>query len=107
MKLRFVYNMAEGNWFQRLIIGRWNGKVLYPFVCFRFPKDGVSDRLFRHEMQHVYQIRRMGWLGFYIKYLWLQVKWGYGEHPFELEAKAYQNEPLTDKERALKRMGDM
>ena len=102
MKLRFKYAMATGNWFQRWIIGRWNGKVIYPFVMFRDPKSEVSNRLFRHEMQHVYQVWRMGWFGFYFKYLWLGIRHGYKNHPFEAEAKKHQLNPLTDEEIKLK-----
>lgn len=94
--------MATGNWFQRRIIGRWHGKVLYPFVLFRQAKEDVSQRLFRHEMQHVYQVRRMGWLGFYIRYLWLGMRYGYKHHPFEAEANDRQFDPLTEEEQELR-----
>ena len=94
--------MAIGNWFARLIIGPWSGKVIYPFVMFADPKNEVSDRLFRHELQHVYQVREMGWFGFYLKYLWLGIRHGYKNHPFEREAVDHQFDPLTDEEIKLK-----
>jgi hypothetical protein len=103
MQLRLRYGLRTGNWFQRWVIGRWNGKVLYPFVLFAVPKAQVSDRLFRHELQHVYQVWRMGWFGFYLGYLWHGIRHGYRNHPFEVEANERENDPLTDREKQLKR----
>jgi hypothetical protein len=82
-------------------MGRFRGKVLYPFVLFSQAKEDVTDVLFRHEMEHVYQVRRKGWFGFYLKYLWLSRK-GYKNHPFELAANKRQTDPLTKEEQALK-----
>lgn len=83
-------------------MGKWRGKVLYPFVLFSQAKDDVSHQLFRHELEHVYQLRRIGWLWFYLKYLALAVRYGYRKHPFELEADERQNDPLTEQELAMK-----
>lgn len=82
----------------------WNyrGKVLYPFMLFSEAQSDVSDQLFRHELEHIYQVRRMGYLWFHIKYFYLLIKHGYDIHPFELEATKRQNNPLTDKEKELK-----
>jgi hypothetical protein len=103
MRPRIRYGLKNGNWFQRWIIGRWNGKVLYPYVLFAVSKAKVSDRLFRHELQHVYQVWRMGWFGFYLGYLWQGIRHGYKNHPFELEAKKHQHDPLTPKEIKMKK----
>lgn len=96
MKLRFRYEV--GRW----IMGRFRGKVLYPFILFKQPREEVTDVLFRHELEHVYQVRRMGWLVFYVKYLWLGYKHGYANHPFEDEANERENDPLTEDEQALR-----
>jgi len=82
-------------------MGKWRGKVLYPFVLFSQAQKDVTNILFRHEMEHVYQVRRMGWFCFYIKYLWLGIRYGYKKHPFELEANERENDPLTDAETKL------
>ena len=89
MKLRFKYGC--GRW----IMGKWGGKVLYPFVLFAKKKEDVPVWLFRHEMEHVYQIMRMGWWTFYIKYIWFAMRKKYKDHPIEVEATERQNEPLT------------
>ena len=96
MKLRFKYSV--GHWIMR----GFNGKVLYPFVLFARKKEEVSTRLFRHEMEHVYQVQRMGWIWFHVKYLYLLARYGYKNHPFELEASERQYDPLTDEEKELR-----
>jgi len=95
MKLRVCYS-------SRLIRKPYIGWVLYPFMFIRHSKEDCSDRLFRHEMQHVYQVQRDGWFTFYAKYLWHLYKFGYMDHPYELEARDKENEPLTTVERFFK-----
>lgn len=76
--------------------------VLYPWVLFRDPKKFVTDRMFRHEMEHVYQVQNTGWIKFYCLYLWYSLRHGYKQNPFEIEARAVQHRPLTKTERQLK-----
>jgi hypothetical protein len=89
MKLRVIYNA----WLP--IPKRYRAMVLFPFMLFRDPKDQVSDQLFRHEMEHVYQVLRLGWFGFY---------WRYIRYPgtCELQARLHEDEPLTTVERYFK-----
>lgn len=86
-------------------MGKWQGKVRYPFILFAQSQEDVPDWLFRHEMEHVYQVYRMGCIWFYIKYLLLAIRYGHQNHPYEIEARARQNDPLSVKERALKNRG--
>lgn len=95
MRLRIKYNSP-------LIRKGYGAWVLFPFMFFRQHKVDVSDRLFRHEMQHVYQVQRMGWWRFYLTYLWLLCKHGYAEHPYEVEAHEHEDEKLTTVERYFK-----
>lgn len=48
----------------------------------------------RHEVMHVLQYEREGFFGFLFKYLWLSIRFGYRQNPFEIEAREAQ----TDKE---------
>lgn len=96
MKLRIKYDV--GRW----IMWRFTGRVLYPFVLFAQSKKDVSHTLFRHELEHVYQVRDMGWVWFHLKYTWLLIRYGYAKHPFELQATQAQRNPLTEAELALK-----
>jgi len=82
-------------------MGRFKGKVLYPFVL--FSQSEVSDQLFRHELEHVYQIRRDGFLRFYLTYLYHAIRYGYENIPYEIEARENQSNPLTPAEKNLKK----
>ena len=78
--------------------GRYEGIVLYPFVFVKNDKD----TLFRHELEHCYQIARKGVLRFYWDYLVNLVKYGYSNHPDEIEAYAKQSLRLTPEETVWK-----
>ena len=96
MKIRPKYHV----WFLRR---SWiNGITIYPFIFFKQKKFFVSDRLFRHELEHIYQVKREGWFKFYIKYLYYQYKFGYKQIPYEVEARAVHFNPLTEAEKQLK-----
>ena len=92
---RVIYN-------SRLVRKGYRAWVFYPWMLFRDAPEDVSDRLFRHEMEHVYQVKRMGWIRFYVTYLWHLARRGYKNHPYEIEARAVENEPLTTVERFFK-----
>lgn len=95
MKLRVMYS-------SRLVRKKYAAWVLYPFMFIRHSKEDCTDRLFRHEMEHVYQVQRDGWWTFYAKYLYWLAKFGYTDNPYEVEARSKENEPLTTVERFFK-----
>ena len=65
----------------------WIGGITFGHHIFFKRRQGeVSDRLFKHEMAHVAQIERMGFVRFYLKYLWYNIRYGYKKNPLELEA---------------------
>lgn len=77
--------------------GRFTGLALVPFIFLRAPWP--AERL-RHELIHVYQAQRVGWLRFYAGYLWeWRLGWRaiggtpYAELSDELEAHRYQGDP--------------
>ncbi len=43
--------------------------------------------LLRHEVEHVKQWNKIGFLFFPIQYIWFSVKYGYYNNPFEIEAR--------------------
>lgn len=69
------------------------GMVVYPFILFgaRYP----DEEIFKHELMHAYQIKKYGVFKFYMNYILLLLRYGYKNHPYELEAKEYQKQPLT------------
>ena len=96
MKIRPVYNFI-------LLRKSWIGGItIYPFIFFKRKKEEVTDTLFRHELQHIYQVRELGWLSFYLSYLWENIRHGYKGNRFELAADLMENTPLTDAERKIK-----
>jgi hypothetical protein len=84
--------VVRNNWFP---IG-YHGIVLWPFVFTRpYPTETQNKILFRHELQHCYQIKQRGVIRFYVRHLWLLMRRGYWNHPDEIEAREAQLKPLT------------
>lgn len=98
MKPRIRYS----HWFVPRGYKAW---VIAPYIFFRTSKEETTDRLFRHEMQHIYQVDKNGWLKFYIKYLWYSIRHGYQNNPYEVEARELQDKPLNPVERHWKDHG--
>lgn len=67
--------------------GRFTAITLYPFIFVRLP---VSEPTLRHELIHVWQVQREGWLRFYVTYVWqwLALRIPYRSLPAEVEAYA-------------------
>lgn len=93
MKVRFKHP-----WFK---IFPGGGAVFSDYVLFKRKPDEVSQRLFRHELEHVYQIEREGAAKFYARYIWRTLRYGYKRNPYERQARAAEDLPLTEKERAI------
>jgi len=57
--------------------------TLYPFI---FTLDKNDETVMSHELIHIEQVNR-GWIiGFYLKYLYYQIRYGYKNNPYEIEA---------------------
>lgn len=97
MKVRVVYHFILFRWWKWI-----GGMVIYPFIFFKKPKEEVGDSIFRHEMEHIYQVRRDGWLKFYALHAWWTLTKGYRNNPYEVAAYEIQHTPLTDEERRIK-----
>lgn len=96
MKIKPVYRFLPLRW-------SWIGGItIYPFIFFKRSKEEVTDRLFRHELEHIYQVQANGWFKFYLSYLWQNLTVGYKKNKYELAAEAVEDRPLTDAERKLK-----
>jgi len=95
MKLRIKFNC----W---LVPKGYKAWVIYPFMLFRERQSEVSDILFRHELEHVFQVRRDGWFKLYGSYLWRSIWDGYLNNMYEVEDTARENTPLTAEQQAPK-----
>lgn len=77
------------------------GVTLYPYILFKRSPAQVSERLRRHELEHVYQVWEHGWLWFYISYLGLLIRHGYRNHPYEKAARRAADDLMSDEEREV------
>jgi hypothetical protein len=90
---------------------RWlglEGIVLYPFVILSTTKEKTRTSVFKHEITHVYQVKREGFFCFYCKYLCHIFKKAcscstdiFIENEFEDEAYDNENNPLNKEELQL------
>ena len=69
-----------------LRLGGFAGITL-PWGIYLLREQLGNERLIRHELAHVAQIRRYGVVGFYARYIALWLRHGYRNHPFEIEAR--------------------
>ena len=83
------------HWLFRLP-GMMDAIVLYPYILFR--GNSTTPQLYRHELEHFYQVQRDGFLRFYIRWLWLTFRRGYWNNPYEIEARAAESIDLTPQE---------
>jgi hypothetical protein len=67
------------------------GIFLAPWGIYILPEHLGNQRLTQHERQHWQQYQRMGLLRYYVTYLWGLVRYGYRNHPMELEARAAES----------------
>lgn len=47
----------------------------------------ISHKHYRHETCHIEQVKREGRFKFVCKYLWFNIKYGYRNNPYEIEAR--------------------
>lgn len=69
--------------------------IVNPFslVCHVLPEYlPLSHRLKTHEQTHFAQIKREGRLKFCIKYLYYNLRYGYRNNPYEIEAREASGE---------------
>ena len=71
----------------------WIGGItLGHHIYFKRSEADVTPEMLKHEMCHVAQIDKHGLVGFYLKYLWYSLRHGYKNNPFEVEARAAENQ---------------
>lgn len=51
-----------------------------------------NERWLRHELQHVIQYCRLGFVGFLFLYMLNHIKYGYRNNPLEVEARAAETD---------------
>lgn len=85
-----------------------NAIVIYPFILFSEKKNDVGDTLYKHELEHIKQIKEYGILSFYISYIFYHLAgliryWdsyhSYFNNPYEIEARKAEKLELTTEQR--------
>jgi hypothetical protein len=51
------------------------------------PAFEQNEKFVKHELKHVEQYQRLGFIPFLWMYLWYSLKYGYFNNPFEIEAR--------------------
>lgn len=74
--------LLYSNW----LPGKLRGMCFPPFVVIHLDQYG-EDWCKRHELAHWVQYRRHGWLGYMLGYFFRWLWYGYGRHPWEIEAR--------------------
>ena len=64
----------------------WAAAVTLGDTIVVHPAAQLSERLIRHELEHVRQWREAGWT-FPLRYAWLHLKHGYRANPYEVAAR--------------------
>lgn len=81
-------NFKFNHWFLRRIFPWATAITLGHTVLFKYPEEHyVGRNTIAHELVHVAQIEREGLLKFYAKYLWYNIRYGYKDNPYEIEAR--------------------
>ena len=113
MKIRVIYNSSIAKFINAEAI------TLYPFIFFSGSKDYyINDNyynkysyIYRHELEHIYQVRKYGFLTFYFCYfamffinmiLHRSISEAYWSIPLEIEAR--QKELVQLKETEIKEL---
>ena len=65
-----------------------NGNAWFPLIA--MVRDKEDLRVVNHEKIHVAQQKELLYVGFILLYIFYQIKYGYLNNPFELEARKYQ-----------------
>lgn len=85
LKPRFIIAYGPFKWFLKRYgyVG-----ITMPWLSIYVLEDWINDRqLRRHELVHIAQMRREGPVLMCIKYLYYNIKVGYRNNPYEVEAR--------------------
>ena len=73
-------------WFLRKF--GYGGITLPPFGIYVLPHRMEEQRLLRHERAHWAQYQRMGFVRYYVLYIYYSMRYGYWNNPMEHEARS-------------------
>lgn len=86
--IRYRVHEHYEHWFLKYI-WRWPAAItLGHHILYKRKREEVSKKLRRHELVHVAQIEREGLFTFYFRYFLNNIRHGYRNNPYEIEARA-------------------
>ena len=60
----------------------------FTYKIYTYPSPyEISDSLYKHENRHLKQVKEEGRLKFACKYLWYNIRYGYDNNPYEIDAR--------------------
>lgn len=87
-------HLIENSWLARMAAWKLRTKRCAIVLGDRIFLHGITENeiledvaLLRHEVCHVLQWKRMGYIGFLFSYLWWSLRYGYYQNPLEQEAR--------------------
>lgn len=97
--------LIENSWLARIAAWKLRTARCAMVLGNRIFLYGISERefledeaLLRHEVCHVLQWKRLGYMGFLFFYLWWSIRYGYYQNPLEREARdAEKDEQILKK----------
>lgn len=91
-KARFPFNLILWLFFIKNHKGAYHEVAMVnPFTSniITIGDNLITQDMYKHELCHVEQIKREGRLKFIFKYLYYNIKYGYINNPYEVEAREY------------------
>lgn len=92
--------LKENSWLAKLAAWKMNAKQVALVTGNTIHLHNITQtefaanpRLIKHELKHVEQYERLGFLSFLLKYLWFSLLYGYYNNPLEVEARQAENDP--------------
>lgn len=71
-----------------LVLRGFGAVTLPPFGIYALSERVNEERLAKHEAMHWQQYQRYGVIGFYARYFYYMLRYGYQNNPMEIEARA-------------------
>lgn len=82
-----MIRIASGAILLWLRLTGFKGIALFWGIAYVVPGWETNERLIKHELEHLEQMKRDGKWRFAVQYLWWSWKYGYRNNPYEIKAR--------------------
>ena len=90
MIVKEVTHTTDRPWYMKVYMRFSHGVATttpWRTIYYKYERDLTNERLRKHELCHIDQIEREGWIVQGFKYTYYQITVGYEKNPYELEAR--------------------